>query len=324
VDSHAHAVFAGDRSTEFTARMAGRPYSAGGMRATVAATRAASDDALLAGARRIRLEMLRGGTTTAETKTGYGLTVADEVRLAGAGRAAGFDEITFLGAHVVPPEYADDPDGYVDLVCGEMLRAVAAEVAWIDVFCESGAFDEAQSRRVLRAGSAAGLGLRVHGNQLGAGAGVRLAVECGAASVDHCTHLAPADVDALSGAATVATLLPICDLSTRQPPAPGRELVDAGARVALASNSNPGSSYSSSMNLVVALAVLQCRLTADEAVHAATAGAAAALRRTDVGTIRPGAHADLHVLDAPSHDYLAYRPGAPLTHAFFAGGVRVT
>ena len=177
---------------------------------------------------------------------------------------------------------------------------------------------------MLRAGSAAGLGVRVHGNQLGAGAGVRLAVECGAASVDHCTHLAPADVDALSGAATVATLLPICDLSTRQPPAPGRELVDAGARVALASNCNPGSSYSSSMNLVVALAVLQCRLTADEAVHAATAGGAAALRRTDVGTIRPGARADLHVLDAPSHDYLAYRPGAPLTHAVFAGGVVVT
>jgi imidazolonepropionase len=323
VDSHSHAVFAGDRSAEFTARMAGHPYTAGGMQVTVAATRAASDDELAATARALRAEMARGGTTTAETKTGYGLTIADEVRLARSAAVASFDEITFLGAHVVPPEFADNTDGYVDLVCGDMLAAVRPLVRWIDVFCESGAFDEPASRRVLRAGAAAGLGLRVHGNQLGPGPGVRLAVELGAASVDHCTHLDAADLAALSGSSTVATLLPLCDLSTRQPPAPGRALADAGARVAVASNCNPGSSYSSSMSLSAALAVLQCRLTADEAVHAGTAGGAAALRRTDVGTIRPGARADLHVLDAPSHEYLAYRPGVALTHAVFAGGERI-
>ena len=324
VDSHSHVIYAGDRSAEFAARMAGEPYRAGGMRATVEATRAVDDRTLLATARRHRAEMLLGGTTCAETKTGYGLTVPDERRAALTATAAGFDEITFLGAHVVPVEYAKDPDGYVDLVCGPMLEAVADAVRWIDVFCEDGAFDEAQSRRVLAAGQRKGLGLRVHGNQLGPGPGVRLAVDLGAASVDHCTHLAPTDLEALAASSTVATLLPACDLSTRQPPAPGRALLDAGARVALASNCNPGSSYTSSMNLVVALAVLQCAMSTAEAVHAATAGGAAALRRDDVGHLAPGAWADLHVLDAPSHSHLAYRVGMPLTHRVFRHGVEIT
>ncbi len=324
VDSHSHVIYAGDRSAEFAARMAGEPYRAGGMRATVEATRAVDDRTLLATARRHRAEMLLGGTTCAETKTGYGLTVPDERRAALTATAAGFDEITFLGAHVVPVEYAKDPDGYVDLVCGPMLEAVADAVRWIDVFCEDGAFDEAQSRRVLAAGQRKGLGLRVHGNQLGPGPGVRLAVDLGAASVDHCTHLTPTDLEALAASSTVATLLPACDLSTRQPPAPGRALLDAGARVALASNCNPGSSYTSSMNLVVALAVLQCAMSTAEAVHAATAGGAAALRRDDVGHLAPGAWADLHVLDAPSHAYLAYRVGMPLTHRVFRHGVEIT
>jgi imidazolonepropionase len=324
VDSHSHVIYAGDRSAEFAARMAGEPYRAGGMRATVEATRAVDDRTLLATARRHRAEMLLGGTTCAETKTGYGLTVPDERRAALTATAAGFDEITFLGAHVVPVEYAKDPDGYVDLVCGPMLEAVADAVRWIDVFCEDGAFDEAQSRRVLAAGQRKGLGLRVHGNQLGPGPGVRLAVDLGAASVDHCTHLTPTDLEALAASSTVATLLPACDLSTRQPPAPGRALLDAGARVALASNCNPGSSYTSSMNLVVALAVLQCAMSTAEAVHAATAGGAAALRRDDVGHLAPGAWADLHVLDAPSHAYLAYRVGMPLTHRVFRHGVKIT
>ena len=188
------------------------------------------------------------------------------------------------------------------------------------MFCETGAFDEAQTRRVLAAGRRKGLGLRVHGNQLSAGPGVRIAVDVGAASVDHCTYLADRDIAALAGSTTVATLLPACDLSTRQPPAPGRALVDAGARIALASNCNPGSSYTSSMNLVVALGVLLCRLSAQEAVYAATAGGAAALLRDDVGTVRVGARADLHVLDAPSHEYLAYRVGVPLTHAVYRRG----
>jgi imidazolonepropionase len=204
-----------------------------------------------------------------------------------------------------------------------MLDAVAPLVGWIDVFCEEGAFDEAQSRRVLAAGIRKNLGLRVHGNQLSAGSGVRMAVDLGAASVDHCTYLTDRDVEALAGSSTVATLLPACDLSTRQPPAPARELVDAGARIALASNCNPGSSYTSSMNLVVALGVLLGRLTTQEAVHAATAGGAAALRRNDVGVVRVGARADLHVLDAPSHDFLAYRVGVPLTYAVYRRGLCV-
>ncbi len=320
VDSHSHVVYAGDRSAEFAARMAGQPYRAGGMRTTIEATRAVDDATLLATARRHRAEMLLGGTTCAETKSGYGLTVHDERRAVLAAAAAGFDEISYLGAHVVPTEYAKDPDAYVDLVCGPMLDAVADDVRWIDVFCEEGAFDEAQSRRVLAAGERKGLGGRVHGNQLGPGPGVRIAVEMAAASVDHCTYLTAADIEALASSTTVATLLPACDLSTRQPPAPGRALLDAGALVALASNCNPGSSYTSSMNLVVALAVLLCGLSTAEAVLAATAGGAAALHRTDVGHLAPGARADIHVLDAPSHAYLAYRVGMPLTHRVFRHG----
>lgn len=323
VDSHTHLVFAGDRAAEFSARMAGEPYRAGGIMATVTPTRAASDAELLAGVRARLAEMSAGGTTCVETKTGYGLTVADEARSAAIAVQAGVDEITFLGAHLVPQEYAKDSNGYLDLVCGPMLEAVRPNVRWIDVFCENGAFDDAAARRVLAAGQRVGLGLRVHGNQLTAGPGVRLAVDTGAASVDHCTYLSDADVSALASGTTVATLLPACDLSTRQPPAPGRRLVDAGVPIALASNCNPGSSYTSSMALVVALGVLQCELTVAEAVHAATAGGALALRRDDVGVLRVGARADVHVLDAPSVDYLAYRVGTPLTFAVWRRGERV-
>ncbi|MBW0103220.1 imidazolonepropionase, partial [Pseudonocardia sp. KRD291] len=312
VDSHTHLVFAGDRGAEFAARMAGEPYAASGIRTTVEATRAASDDALEAGLRRHVDEAARQGTTCLETKTGYGLTVADEARAARLA-AAVVDEVTFLGAHVVPA--GAEPGAYLDQVCGPMLDAVAAHVGWIDVFCEHGAFDEESSARVLRAGAAAGLGLRVHGNQLGTGPGVRLAVAHGAASVDHCTHLSGDDVDALAGSDTVATLLPACDLSTRQPPAPARRLADAGATIALASNANPGSSWTTSMPLCVALAVLQGGLSVAEAVRAATLGGARALRRTDVGTLAVGARADVQVLDAPSVAHLAYRPGVPLTWA---------
>ncbi len=323
VDSHSHLVFAGDRSAEFSARMAGRPYEAGGILTTVDATRAASNadlDVLLA--RRMQ-EMLAGGTTCIETKTGYGLTVVDEARSASIAKAGGVDAVTFLGAHLNAPEYASDPDGYVDLVCGPMLDAVAPHVQFIDVFCESGAFDEAQARRVLAAGTRKGLGLKVHGNQLGEGPGVSIAVDNGAVSVDHCTYLSDKDIALLAGSSTVATLLPVCDLSTRQAPAPGRKLADAGATIAIASNCNPGSCYTPSMALAVALGVLQCGLTADEAVHAATAGGAKALARDDVGVIAPGKRADLHVLDAPSHDYLAYRIGLPMTFAVWRAGRRV-
>ncbi|WP_328646192.1 imidazolonepropionase [Amycolatopsis sp. NBC_00348] len=317
VDSHTHLVFAGDRTAEFEARMAGKPYTAGGIAITVGATREASDEQLAANLRRHVDEAARQGTTCLETKTGYGLTVADEARSARiAGEVA--DEVTFLGAHLVPP--GADAESYVDLVCGEMLDAVAESVRWADVFCETGAFDEAQSARVLKAAAERGLGLRVHGNQLGEGPGVRLAVELGAASVDHCTYLSDADVEALAASETVATLLPACDLSTRQPLAPARRLLDAGATVALASNANPGSSYTTSMAFCVATAVLQMRMTIEEAVWAATAGGARALRRDDVGVLRPGARADVHVLDAPSVTHLAYRPGVPLTKVVWRAG----
>ena len=318
VDSHSHVVFGGDRAEEFAARMAGQPYAAGGIRTTVAATRAADDDALLARARSLVAEMRRQGTGVVEIKSGYGADVATEVRsLRIAGQLT--DETTYLGAHVIAPEYADDPDGYVEVVTGEMLAACAPLARWIDVFVEDGAFDVDQARTILTAGQAAGLGARVHANQLGPGPGVQLAVELGAASADHCTHLSDADVDALAGGDTVATLVPGADFSTRSPVYPdGRRLVDAGATVALASDCNPGTSYTSSVPFVIALAVRECGLTPSEAVWAATAGGAAALRRADVGVVGPGARADLTVLDAPSHLHLAYRPGVPLARPLAA------
>lgn len=331
VDSHTHLVFAGDRSAEFVTRMAGGRYEAGGIRSTVEATRAASDEALRAHLERERRTALAGGTTTIEIKTGYGLDVEHERRSA-ALAAECTDEVTFLGAHVVPPGIG--ADDYVDLVTGPMLAAVRPHARWIDVFCERGAFDREQSRAVLDAGRAAGLGLRVHGNQLGESGGVALAVELGAASVDHCNHLDASDLDALAGASTVATLLPACDLSTREPFAPARALVDAGATIALASNCNPGSSNTSSMAFCVATAVLQMRLTIDEAVRAATLGGAMALgrdargddpdgSRPAIGVIRPGASADPHALEGPGIAHLAYRPGMPQTHAVWWRGERV-
>jgi imidazolonepropionase len=321
VDSHTHLVFTGDRTAEFEARMAGKAYSAGGIAVTVGATRAASDDELAANLRRHVDEALGQGTTCLETKTGYGLNVEDEARSARIA-AEVVDEVTFLGAHLVPP--GADAASYVDLVCGEMLDAVADLVRWVDVFCETGAFDADQSARVLEAAIARGLGVRVHGNQLGEGPGVQLAVRLGAASVDHCTYLGDEDIEALASSSTVATLLPACDLSTRQPLAPARRLLDAGATVALASNANPGSSYTTSMAFCVATAVLQMRMSIDEAVWAATAGGALALRRDDVGVLRVGARADVHVLDAPSVTHLAYRPGVPLTYSVWQRGIRRT
>ena len=321
VDSHSHLVFAGDRSAEFEERMAGRPYSAGGIRSTVAATRAASDDELRANLRRLRAEAERQGTTTLETKTGYGLDIDTEVRSARIAAEVA-DVVTFLGAHVVPDGV--DPRAYVDLVTGPMLDAVRPYVRFIDVFCEEGAFDVDESREVLLAGRAAGLGLRVHGNQLGHSGGVALAVELGAASVDHVNHLSAADIDALAGSDTVATLLPATDLSTREPFPPARELIDAGATVALASNANPGSSYTTSMPFCVATAVLQLRLTIEEALRAATVGGARALGLDDgTGTLVVGGPADLQLLDAPSASHLAYRPGVPLTRAVWRKGERV-
>lgn len=319
VDSHAHLVFAGERSAEFAARMSGQPYQAGGIAATVAATRAASQEQLRARASALAAEMLRQGTTTLECKSGYGLTVEDERRSVIAAREI-TTEVTYLGAHVVPPEFRTDPAGYLDLVCGPMLAACAPHARWIDVFCERGAFGADEARAVLAAGQAAGLMPRVHANQLGHGPGVQVAVEAGAASADHCTYLTDADVDALANGRTVATLLPGVEFSTRHPYPDARRLLGAGATVAIATDCNPGSCFTSSMPLCIALAVREMGMTTQEAVWAATAGAAHALRRADIGHLGVGARADLLVLDAPSHVYLAYRPGVPLVAAVWRAG----
>jgi imidazolonepropionase len=319
VDSHAHLVFAGDRGAEFAARMAGRPYDGGGIGVSVAATRAASDAELRRLVAGRVAEMRAQGTTTVEIKSGYGLTVDDEAR---ALRIAveHTSETTYLGAHVVPAEHSGDRAAYLDLVTGPMLAAAAPHARWVDVFCEPHsphAFTEEESRAVLLAGRDAGLGLRVHGNQLGPGPGVRLAVELGAASVDHCTHLTTADVDALADASdtTVATLLPGVEFSTRSPYPDAAALLRAGVSVALASDCNPGTCYSSSMPFVIALAVREMGLTPGQAVYAATAGSAKSLRRSDVGRVVVGSRADLTVLDAPSHVHLSYRAGVPIARA---------
>jgi imidazolonepropionase len=322
VDSHAHLVFAGDRSAEFAARMQGRPYSAGGIRSTVTATRAAPDDVLAANTARLVAEMQRQGTTTMEIKSGYGLTSKDEARALAI--ASGFTpETTYLGAHVVAPEFETDPDAYVDLVTGPMLEAARPHAKWIDVFCERGAFDADQARSILRAGMAVGLAPRIHANQLGPGPGVRVACEVGAASADHCTHLSGSDVSDLRAAGVVATLLPGVEFSTRSPYPDARALLDAGVTVALASDCNPGSCYSSSIPLCIALAVREMRMSPAEALWSATAGGAAGRRRADVGRLRAGSRADLCVLAAPSYVHLAYRPGVPLVSAVFAAGRRI-
>jgi len=323
VDSHAHLVFAGERSAEFAARMAGLPYSVGGIVSTVAATRAASNAVLRANLGRLAGEMLRQGTTTFECKSGYGLTVADEARSV-ALAAEVTPEVTYLGAHVVPPEFSGDAVGYVALVCGAMLQACAPAARWVDVFCERGAFGADEARAVLAAGAAAGLRARVHANQLGPGPGVQIAVEAGAASADHCTFLSDADVSALAGSGeTVATLLPGVEFATRSPYPDARRLLAAGVTLALASDCNPGSCFTSSMPLCIALAVREMRMTTQEAVWAATAGGARALRRSDVGQLGIGARADLVMLEAPSHTYLAYRAGVPLVAAVWRAGQRV-
>lgn len=329
VDSHTHLVFAGDRVAEFEARMTGRPYDGGGIAGTVAATRAATDDELTARLRSLVAQARAQGSTTLEVKSGYGLTVADEARALRIARRV-TPETTFLGAHVVPPGV--DRSEYLALVCGPMLAACAPLARWVDVFCEPAsphAFDADEARAVLVAGVGAGLVPRVHANQLSAGPGVRLGVELGAASVDHCTHLGPADVEALASAApgpsaspgrpgapgTVATLLPGVEFATRSPYPDARRLLDAGAVLALATDCNPGSCYTSSMPFVIALAVRELGLTSAQALWAATAGGALALRRRDVGHLGVGARADLAVLDAPTHRHLAYRPGVPLARA---------
>jgi len=319
VDSHAHLIFAGDRSAEFAARMSGTPYDGGGIATTVSATRAAGNDELSANLARLADELLRSGVTTFETKSGYGLTVTDERRaLEIAGRVT--EETTFLGAHVVPVEYRDRRDDYVNLVAGDMLAACAPRARWIDVFCDRGAFDADEARTILKAGADAGLGLRLHASQLGPGQGIKLAVELGAASVDHCTFADDSDLEALASSSTVAALLPGAEFSTRAPWPDGRRFVAAGATIALATDCNPGTSYTTSMPFCIALAVRDMHLTPAEALRAATAGGAAALRRDDIGALIPGMRADFVTLNAPSYIHLAYRPGVPIIDTVVVGG----
>jgi imidazolonepropionase len=322
VDSHTHLVFAGDRALEFESRMQGKPYAAGGIKTTMASTRAATDEVLAANVARLAGEALASGTTTLEVKSGYGLSVRDEARSLVAAKTA-TTETTFLGAHVVPPD--TNADDYVALVQGEMLDACKGNAKWIDVFCDRGAFDVDQARAILQTGAAARLGTRIHANQLQQGGGVQLGVELGVASCDHCTHLSQQDIDALSGASatTVATLLPTAELCTRSPFPNARKLIDSGVTVALASDCNPGSSYTSSMPLVVSLAVINMGMTCDEALWSATAGGAQALRRSDVGNLRVGSRADIVLLDAQSHIHLAYRPGVQQVRAVIRGGKTV-
>ena len=322
VDSHSHLVFAGDRSAEFEARMTGEPYSAGGIRTTVATTRAATDEQLTSHVARLVAEMRAQGTTSLEIKSGYGLSVHDEARSLAVARQF-TDETTFLGAHVVPPEFQGDSArvaDYVALVTGPMLAAAAPHARWIDVFCEDGAFDVDQARTILAAGSDSGLRGRLHANQLTYGGGVQLACELGLVAVDHCTYLSDSDVSALASSGTIATLLPGVEFSTRQPYPDARALLDAGVRVALASDCNPGSCFTSSMALCIALAVREMRMSPAEALHAATATGAAALDRDDIGVIAPGKAADLVLLDAPSYVHLAYRPGVPLVAGVWQSG----
>ncbi|NKR41182.1 imidazolonepropionase [Rhodococcus hoagii] len=323
VESHSHLVFAGERAEEFAARMSGEKYAAGGIRTTIEATRAASDDQLAANVRRLLDESLRSGSTTVEIKSGYGQSTRDELRsVQVAGRFT--DEVTLLAAHVPPPEYAGRGDEYVTMAVDEMIPACAPYAKWIDVFCERGAFTVEQSRAVLAAGVAHGLIPRVHGNQLGEGPGVQLAVEMGAASVDHVTYVTDADIDALAGSSTVATLLPGADFSTRNQYPGARALIDAGVTVALGADCNPGTCYTTSLPFCIAIAVRDMHMTPAEAVWAATAGGAKALRRDDVGSLRIGARADAIALDAPSYLHLAYRPGVPLVREVFKDGVLTT
>lgn len=322
VESHSHLVFAGDRAEEFAARMSGQKYAAGGIRTTIEATRAATDEQLAANVRRLLDESVRTGSTTVECKSGYGQTVEHELRsVRVAGRFT--DEVTLLAAHVPPPEYAGRADDYVAMVIAEMIPKCAPHATWIDVFCEEGAFDRDQSHAVLTAGMAHGLVPRVHGNQLRQGPGVQLAVELGAASVDHVTHVNADDIEALAHSDTVATLLPGADFSTRSRYPDARALLDAGVTVALGADCNPGTSYTTSLPFCIAIAVRDLRMTPDEAVWAATFGGAKALRRSDIGVLSPGARADAIALDAPSYLHLAYRPGVPLISRVWRGGALV-
>ena len=320
VDSHAHLIFAGSREQEFAARMSGISYSAGGIKTTVAKTRAASDAELRSNAQRLVEELYQSGVTYFEIKSGYGLDVETEVRSLKIAREF-TEDTTFLGAHVIPQE--QDPERYVSLVTTEMLAAVKPYAKWVDVFCDKGAFDLVQTRRVLEAGIAAGLRPRLHANQIEDLGAIALAVELDCASVDHCTHLSDADIELLANSNTVATLLPGAEFSTRSPYPNAKRLFAAGVTVALATDCNPGSSFTTSMPFCISVAVREMGFTVDQAVWSATRGGSLALRDQSRGGLRVGMRADFAILDAPNHLFLAYRPGVQLIAATFVAGKKV-
>lgn len=311
VDSHTHAIFAGDRLNDFLARMNGTKYASGGIKTTVEATRAATDESLRNHLENVVTEFTEHGITTFEIKSGYGLDVETESRLLRLANEF-TEETTFLGAHVIPAEYAEDRRAYIDLVKGSMLESVAPYAKWIDVFCDSGAFTKDEAREILEVGLAKGLQGRLHGNQLGDTGGIELAVEMKLASVDHCTFATDSQLDLLASSQTVATLLPGVEFSTRSPYPDARRFFQKGVDVAIATDFNPGSSFIASMPFIISIAVREMYFTPEQALVAATLGGAKALRRTDKGHLGLGACADIVILDAPSFEYLAYKPGSQI------------
>ena len=323
VDSHNHLVFAGDRAIEFSARMQGQPYEAGGINYTVEQTRRASDEELRGNVSALVKEGLISGTTTVEIKSGYGLSIADELRSLEIAREF-TDETTFLGAHVVPSEFKSAPEDYIAMVCGPMLDAVAQHAKWIDVFCDRGAFSPDQTRQILKAGIAKGILPRLHANQLEPGEGIKVGVELGAASVDHISHFDDSDIAVLANSNTVATFLPGAEFSTRSKYPDARPMFSAGIQVAIASDCNPGSSYTTNMSLMVALAVREMFFTPEQALWSATKGGALALRRNDVGYLSVGAKADFTILSSNSYLHLAYRPGVNLIEQVWRNGNKIS
>jgi imidazolonepropionase len=326
VDCHTHACFAGDRVDEFALRAAGATYeelhaAGGGIMATVRATRAAGEPALAEAVQRHRAWMVRAGTTTFESKSGYGLDRETELASLRAIRAAG-GVPTWLGAHAVPPEFAD-ADAYLDFVLAEVLPAASELAEAADVFVERGAFDAAQARRYLEACAAAGLALRLHGDQFTEQGAVPLAVELDARSVDHLEATGDAGIAALAKSHVAAVLLPASALFLGRPMPPGRALVDAGAVVALATDFNPGSAFCESLPLVCSLAATQLKLSPAEALAACTVNAAHVLGRSArLGRLASGFAADVVLIDAPDWRYLAYHLGGDLIAEVILGGVR--
>jgi len=337
VDAHTHLPWAGSREMEFAQRLAGRSYqeiaaAGGGILSTVRSTRAADGDELLALMLR-RLEwMLACGTTTAEAKSGYGLSLADESKqletIARAGRLQPVELVpTLLAAHEVPPEYRADRDRYVDLVCAEIVPAVAGRglARFCDVFCERGVFSAAESRRVLEAGRAHGLEPRLHADEFADSGGAELAAELGACSADHLMAVSERGVEALAAARVTAILLPGTSFFlAKRVFAPARRLIAASVPVALASDCNPGSSYTESLPTIAQLAVFELGLTIEEALVGLTLNAAATLGlAAEIGSLEPGKRADVVVLDAPNLLHLAYHYGVNPVRSVVKAGLEV-